>query len=132
MNPTCRPAALDDECGGDGDAEGAENRKAGHQRAGLEHAARERVNRIAHARRVRRVVAPPEAEIVVAEVADHMGGDEARQHADELGPGEAPRIGGEEAGDDRGLRGNDENDAARRIEKARDRVGDVRDSVSEA
>src|SRR5208283_1315403 len=106
----------------DRDADDAEDHKAGHERARLEDAARQRVDGVAHPRRVRRVVPALEAEIVIAEVADHVGDDEADQQADEFGPGEAPGVGGEEAGDDRRLRGNDENDAARRIEKARNRV----------
>src|SRR5206468_3335568 len=84
--------------------------------------ARERVHRVAHARRVRRVVAAFVAEIVVGEVADHVRGHEPGEHEDEGERVEAPRGEREQAGDDRRLRGDDEDDAARRIEKLGRRI----------
>ena len=59
------------------------------------------------------------AEIVVGEIADHVRGDETREHEDERDRVEAPRGEREQPGDDRRLRGDDEDDAARRIEKLR-------------
>jgi len=116
------PAALHDKIRHDGDADGGENRQSGRQDARIEHAARERMHRVAHARRIGRVVAALVAEVIVAEVADHVGDDESEQHQDESAQVEFPGGQREEPGDDRGLRRDHQDDAARRIQELRYRV----------
>ena len=74
---------------------------------------------VTHARRVRRIVTAREAEVVVAQVADHVGDNEPGQHGDEIAPCKDADVGGEERGNNGGLGRNDQNDAACGLEKQR-------------
>ncbi len=115
-------ASFGEEIGHHRKAERAENRKAGQQRARVEHAARDWMHGVAHARGIRRVVAALETEIIVAEVADHMRDDEADQHQHEVDEVETTVARREQSRDHRRLRGDHQDDAARGVEKSGDRV----------
>jgi hypothetical protein len=62
------------------------------------------------------------AEVIIAEIADHVRGDEPYEYQNEGWRRKPPVGGSEQPGDDRRLRRDHQNDAAGGIEKLRDRV----------
>src|SRR6476620_4058076 len=77
------------------------------------------MHRVPHPRRVRRVVPVSEPEIIVAEIADHMGNNEPDQYPDEFTPFKMASLESKETRNNRRLGRNNQNDAARGVQKER-------------
>jgi hypothetical protein len=117
-----RPAAQRHEVDGDRRGHRGENEESGDEQPRAHRAAVQRVHRVAPARRVVGVVAAPRAEVVVGEIAHRVQHD-VPQHDEQEGEEREAAVGrGDEAGQQRRLERDDEDDAARRVQKAGDGV----------